>query len=58
MTRRDWWLGIALLVAALAVNAILTVTESMKVRSAIEAMLTPKLSPVASSNVLDRTISN
>jgi hypothetical protein len=52
MTRRDWWLGIALVVAALAANAVLTVTESMKIRSAIEVVLEPKVRPLASLNDL------
>lgn len=50
MTRRDWWLGIALLVAALGVNAVLTVTESMKVRAAIQERFEPRIRPLASLN--------
>ena len=51
MTRRDWWLGIALIIAALAVNAVLTVKESTKVREAIEARFTPGPRQLATEDI-------
>jgi len=48
MTRRDWWLGIAVLVVALAIHAVITIMAWASVRSDLEAMFKPGVRPLAS----------